>query len=343
MHPLRQSTSLPSLSSTSATDPRSLLSLSPIPPSRATHDGGSWANAGVVALTSSIAAASDLHASRVLPPSSLTRPPPASAQYAFPTQPYTPPPLFGRLLPTLFRCCTFGSVSHSYLATLRLRCCLYVSPEPLPPSTLLFFQQQCIHVQLLCSLPPPPSALPAPTASCPFPLSVASCAPAGHSSPLPAQLSLSALLKPALEYALSSSSQPLLLLSASPLQPLLPQLTAALRSLQGWPLSSVVEEWSRLAPAIGMQALSEAECWPAEDELWLAEEDKAEWWRNEERRKRRTGDRLRRNEEVDREEGEEDVESELERLFGAAFQQQRLVTQRAVFDEHASIVEDNDD
>jgi len=175
-------------------------------------------------------------------------------------------------------------------------------------------------------------------------MSIACCPPVGQYPPRsPPPLPL--LLKPALEYVLSSSSHPLLLLSSSPLQPLLPQLVAALRSLLGWPLSSIVEEWTRYAPALGVQALSEVEGWLAEDELWLAESDKVGWWTAEEERKRRMRDRLRsKGGEAERvREVEEDVEDVLERLFGAAFRDQRLITDSVVFDSHMSIVEDDDD
>ena len=146
------------------------------------------------------------------------------------------------------------------------------------------------------------------------------------------------LLKPALEYLLSSSSHPLLLMSSSPLQPLLPQLVAVLRSLLGWPLSCIVEEWSRFAPNIGIQAISDTEGWLAEDELWLPDDDKVGWWADEEDRKRRV-----REQQSSKEVGEEEVEAVLERLFGAAYRDQRLISDRVVFDEHLSIVEDDDD
>ena len=168
------------------------------------------------------------------------------------------------------------------------------------------------------------------------------------------------LLKPALEYVLSASSHPLLLLSSAPVEPLLSQLVAALRSLLGWPLSSIADEWSRFAPAVGVQALSEAEGWLAEDELWMPDDDKEDWWREEEARRRRVRD-SRRGKPADAltmqqqsgaertgEEGlrgvtDEDVEDTLERLFGAAFRDQRLVSGNVVFDAHLSIVEDDDD
>ena len=221
-----------------------------------------------------------------------------------------------------------------------------MSSDALPPSMLLFFQQHRIHLQLLCSLPPSQAALPAPSAAFPHPLSVACCLPTGHRSslsPLPLP-PLPLLLKPALEYVLSSSSHPLLLLSSSAMEAVLGQLVVVVRSLLGWPMSSIVEEWTRFAPRSssgGVQALSETEGWLAEDELWLAEDDKVEWWTEEEQRKRRVRKRQRGREGQWVE--EEDVEDTLERLFGTAFRDQRLISDKVVYDEHRSIVEDDDD
>ena len=129
-------------------------------------------------------------------------PSPSSSTYSFPPQPFTPPPSFARLLPRFYRCCSFGSVSHSYLASLQLRSCLYMSLDAVPPpSTLLFFQQHRVHLQLLCSPPPSYSAvLPTPSVAFPQPLSIVSCmsAVSGHYSSL-APPSLPELLKPAFE------------------------------------------------------------------------------------------------------------------------------------------------
>ena len=201
------------------------------------------------------------------PPSSST---PFSPLYVFPPQPLTPPPHFLRVESSLYRCSVFGSAHFPFLSSLRLKSVLAVSPDPLPSSLLHLLHTAHIPIHHLHHPPHSPHHPP------PHP-----------SSSLQPSLT-PPLLKTALEYILHAAHHPLLLLSTSRCSPELCVLVGCLRRVQGWCVSSVVEEYERGVRVAGEAVVDAGRVWLDEvlmegdwaEVVWVEESQRVRWWRD---------------------------------------------------------------